>query len=192
MDSSRFLRPLAFSASLAMHAVALSVPSTWLVWRELPRDESRPFLTARLEPRVESDPSAEELLKNTIKPSPEPTTKAEEKPPPRTDSKTPSQRKRHTTAKIERLSEAELGETLARLSETLLYPPDALRLGLEGEVVLLLEIDQSGRLVSASVAASSGHGILDAAAIRAARHVRSFGDSAAGKAILLPVRFKLS
>lgn len=40
----------------------------------------------------------------------------------------------------ERLSTQELNETLTRLSETMLYPSEALRRGLEGEVVIVVEL----------------------------------------------------
>jgi protein TonB len=92
---------------------------------------------------------------------------------------------------VEPLPAAQLAETLERLSEVLLYPPEALRLGLEGEVVLLLELGESGRIVEASVASSSGHALLDQAALKAVARLGALSPGSAGKAILLPVRFRI-
>jgi protein TonB len=89
------------------------------------------------------------------------------------------------------LPTAQLGETLERLSEVLLYPPEALRRGLEGEVVLLVELGEGGRIVGASVASTSGHPLLDEAALKAVGRLDALNPASAGKAILLPVRFKI-
>jgi len=189
---SRVLFPAALSASLALHALALLLPSAWLIPSRSLRDESVAVLTARLEPRPATDSAPTEVLKNTLEPSPErvrPKVARENRKPPH-DAANPQQ-KRQLTARVEQLSEEQLSKTLARLSKTLLYPPEALRRGLEGEVVLLLQLDDGGRIVDASVAASSGHPILDDAALRAALRLGGLGESSAGKAILLPVRFKL-
>jgi protein TonB len=48
------------------------------------------------------------------------------------------------------------------------YPPEARARGIGGAVVLLIEVDPAGRVASVTVAASSGHGILDEAARTAA------------------------
>src|SRR5262245_36630116 len=146
-------------------------------------DPTVTFLTARLEP-AEPPP---EVLKNTIEPKP----RSEPKPPraepkqPRPAAVPPKPR-----PKPERLSAEELDRTLSRLSQTLLYPPEAVRRGLEGEVVVMLELDAEGRVVAASVASGSGHAILDEA-VRAARQLGALGPALGGKAILLPVRFRL-
>jgi len=84
-----------------------------------------------------------------------------------------------------------LRETLGRLSEEMLYPPEALQRGLEGEVVILVELGENGRILDASVASGSGHRVLDDAAVRAVRKIGTLGPSSAGKTILLPVRFKI-
>lgn len=94
-------------------------------------------------------------------------------------------------ARAERLPPEALRETLGRLSEEMLYPPEALRRGLEGEVVILVELGENGRILDASVASGSGHAELDAAAVRAVRKIGTLGPSSANKAILLPVRFRI-
>lgn len=91
----------------------------------------------------------------------------------------------------ERLSPQELNETLTRLSETMLYPSEALRRGLEGEVVILVELGEGGRILGAEIASGSGHAVLDDAAVRAVRRLGTLGPSTAHRTILLPVRFRI-
>jgi protein TonB len=95
------------------------------------------------------------------------------------------------TRTAERLSPQELNETLTRLSETMLYPSEALRRGLEGEVVILVELGPEGRINNAAIASGSGHALLDDAAVRAVRKLGSLGPSTANRTILLPVRFRI-
>jgi protein TonB len=70
-----------------------------------------------------------------------------------------------------------------------LYPEEAIRRGLSGEVVLIVEIGAGGRIVGASVATSSGHRILDDAALRAVRRLGGLGTGNAGRSFLLTIRF---
>jgi protein TonB len=95
------------------------------------------------------------------------------------------------SAPPEQLSPNELRETLGRLSETILFPPEALERGLEGEVTLLVQLGEGGRILHASIASGSGHKILDDAAIRAVLKLGTLGPSSANKSILLPVRFRI-
>jgi periplasmic protein TonB len=91
----------------------------------------------------------------------------------------------------EQLSPNELRETLGRLSETILFPPEALERGLEGEVTLLVQLGEGGRILDASIASGSGHKVLDDAAVRAVLKLGTLGPSSANKSILLPVRFRI-
>jgi protein TonB len=91
----------------------------------------------------------------------------------------------------ERLSQQELSETMTRLSETMLYPSEALKRGLEGEVVILVELGAGGRIIDAGVASGSGHAVLDEAAVRAVIRLGTLGPSTANRTILLPVRFRI-
>lgn len=95
------------------------------------------------------------------------------------------------TPRAERLSPEQLRETLGRLSEELMYPADALRRGLEGEVVILVELGEGGRILDASIASGSGHQPLDDAAVRAVKRLGTLGPASAHKSILLPVRFRI-
>ena len=97
----------------------------------------------------------------------------------------------HRNAPAERLSPSELRETLGRLSETMLFPPEALERGLEGEVTVLVQLGEGGRILDASIASGSGHKILDDAAIRAVMKLGTLGPASANKSILLPVRFRI-
>jgi len=95
------------------------------------------------------------------------------------------------SAPAEQLSPNELRETLGRLSETMLFPSEALERGLEGEVTLLVELGEGGRILDASIASGSGHKILDDAAVRAVLKLGTLGPGSANKSILLPVRFRI-
>lgn len=85
------------------------------------------------------------------------------------------------------------GESLRRaqasLSSHLYYPPDAVAQGLEGEVVLLLTLTDAGQLATVDIARSSGHALLDQAALDAARRIGRLPGSQ--RQMLFPVRFRL-
>jgi protein TonB len=70
------------------------------------------------------------------------------------------------------------------------YPAEAIAQGLEGEVLVLIIIDPAGNVTAARVEQGSGHRILDEAALRAVRALRSLPADAPRDA-LLPVRFRL-
>ena len=77
-----------------------------------------------------------------------------------------------------------------QLRRELPYPPEAIERGLQGEALVLLFLDASGNAIAARLEATSGHALLDEAAVRAARALRSLPDSAP-REVLLPVRFRL-
>lgn len=72
----------------------------------------------------------------------------------------------------------------------LFYPEEARRNGIEGEALVLLLIDTAGKVVAARIEQSSGHRILDEAALRAVRSLHSL-PADAPQETLLPVRFRL-
>jgi len=74
-------------------------------------------------------------------------------------------------------------------SEHLFYPPQAVAQGLEGDVVLLLTLSDGGQLISASIARSSGHALLDQAALDAARRIGALPGNP--RQTLFPVSFRL-
>jgi len=77
-----------------------------------------------------------------------------------------------------------------QLQRELLYPREAIERGLQGEALVLLFLDSSGNAIAARLESSSGHALLDDAAVRAARTLRALPDSAP-RDVLLPVRFRL-
>lgn len=77
-----------------------------------------------------------------------------------------------------------------KLSRHMYYPPEAIDQGLEGEVRLLLRLSDEGRVLSVSVAASSGFPVLDQAALAAARAMGQIPEVGV-KELLLPVIFRL-
>jgi protein TonB len=87
------------------------------------------------------------------------------------------------------LSGTSLHRARATLSKHLFYPPPAVSQGLEGEVVLLLTLDTAGRILAIEIAKSSGHALLDEAAIDAARHLGALPGNP--RQTLLPVSFRL-
>ena len=82
-----------------------------------------------------------------------------------------------------------LRRTQSALSHHLFYPPEAIKRGLEGEVILLLMLDASGRVQSAEIARSSGHALLDDAALDAARRIGALPGNP--RQTLFPVSFRL-
>lgn len=70
------------------------------------------------------------------------------------------------------------------------YPAEAIAAGLQGDVEVLFVLDEAGKVVAARVEHSSGHAILDEAALRAVRSLSSVPADAPRQAVL-PVRFRL-
>lgn len=72
----------------------------------------------------------------------------------------------------------------------LYYPAEAIVQGLQGEAIVLMIISENGQISAARIEQSSGHRLLDEAALRAVRSLRSLPADAPREA-LLPVRFSL-
>ena len=93
-------------------------------------------------------------------------------------------------ATVPRLEGEAALRAMEQLRRELPYPPEAVERGLQGEALVLLFLDASGNAIAARLESSSGHALLDDAALRAARSLRSLPDSAPREA-LFPVRFRL-
>ena len=124
----------------------------------------RPALQARLQlPPLSKAPPAPEpdepLLKNTLEPEEKPA--APEPTPAAQPAKAPA---KNTPAAAKR----EIRAAQRKISELLFYPPEAVARGIEGEVRLILTLSADGAVDDVNLAASSGHPILDNAAIKAA------------------------
>ena len=70
------------------------------------------------------------------------------------------------------------------------YPEEARRNGIQGEALVFMLIDASGKVIASRIEESSGHKILDDAALRAVRSLSSL-PADAPQQTLLPVRFRL-
>jgi len=77
-----------------------------------------------------------------------------------------------------------------QMRHALYYPREAVERGLQGEATVLIFLDEGGNVIAARLERSSGHALLDDAAVRAARALRALPASAPREA-LLPVRFTL-
>ncbi len=177
----------ALGASAALHVLVLASLEPARGNAEVASTAQSPVLTARLAPLSSAETGPR--FRSRLDPPRPPGARLPQRAAPPPERPLPSQGQGPIQA--EPLSAAQRAETLERLSEVLLYPPEALRRGLEGEVILLVELGEDGRIVDASVASSSGHALLDQAALEAVGRLGALGPASAGKAILLPVRFKI-
>ncbi|MBL8484145.1 MAG: TonB family protein [Rhodocyclaceae bacterium] len=169
----RFAGALLFS--LLLHALLLA-PAGW--WRTPGPSPARSApLVARLAAPAAPQP---ELVLPPPAPAGAPTPAAvPQKPPPR-----PAlARKSDTRPALPTALERELGRHLH-------YPLQAIEQGLEGDVVVRIFLDESGTVIAARVEQSSGHALLDEAAVTAARALRTAA-AAEPRDTLLPVRFRL-
>lgn len=174
-------RRLAWSLclSLVLHLAFLGLPA---LWANLPVAPPKP-LQVRLTPAemLAIPKPAEDLLKDTLA--------KEEKaaPEPAAAPQRPTGKEGRGAKKLSKAREAAARKKLAR---HLYYPEEAVRLGLEGDVSLLLVLDAVGRVISAEVAAGSGHPLLDEAARKAALSMGSLPDAGVSQ-LILPVAFRL-
>jgi protein TonB len=159
----------ALAASLAMH-LAVLLPAQW--WRPREHAPLSP-LAVRLPPAAdlaqELATQPEMIAKPTDAVPPAPTMQPTEKP--------------------RELKGLALDAAMAVLAREEFYPREAIRHEIEGRVVLLLGLDAAGRVTAIEVASSSGHAILDDAALRAATRISALPGGR--RQVLLPVEFRL-
>jgi periplasmic protein TonB len=171
----------AFALSLAVHG-ALLLPDFLKRLAATPRP---PALQATL--RLPPAPSpAEALLKNTLD-AEAPPPRREPPPPPKADLAIPAPASK---AAPKPPPKRELQAAQRKLSQHLFYPAEAVARGLEGEVRLILKLSPGGAIDDVLVAASSGHAVLDNAAIRAAYAMGEIS-GVSGRELILPVIFRL-
>ncbi|MBW7901310.1 MAG: energy transducer TonB [Rhodocyclaceae bacterium] len=165
----------AFAASLLLHAALLAGGRP-------PPPERPSALHATLRPPVEAPAPVEPLVKNTLDeeserplaPPPEPVPRSAEKP----------------AAAPAKAAPRQVRAAQRKLAEHLYYPPEAIARGLEGEVRLILALAADGGIDDVQLAASSGHAILDDAAIRAAFAMGRL-PGVGVRELILPVIFRL-
>lgn len=175
----------ALAASLVLHLILL-LPAEWLPRAPITKPVTAPPLVARL-----ALPETAPELATQIEPEapPQAMSPPVAVPPGPTFGVVPPKPNFGKAPPPRELQGRALHSALAALSREEFYPREAIERGLEGRVVLLLALDESGRVATVDVASSSGHALLDAAARTAALRI---GRLAGGKRqVLLPVEFRL-
>jgi protein TonB len=168
---------LALAFSLLLHALPL-------VLGLAPRPKA-PDRQPPLEARLQAPPPAVEQPPLMLPEQPKPAKPEPPRPQPKLEKPKPlrSAVPANWTAEVKRqLKEMD--------SKGLFYPREAIAQGLEGEAVVLLLLDEAGNPAAARIEQSSGHRILDEAALRAVRSLKSL-PAAAPRETQLPVRFRL-
>ena len=164
-------------------ALSLALPAGVLFWdaRKLGLPPAPPPIEASLQPPAPHPArNNEPLLKNTLTDDPA-LVKAGPPAPPAVRTLPP-------TARV--VARRQIEAAQRKLSQHLYYPPAAIARGLEGEVRLLLTIADDGSITDVVVAASSGHALLDQAAVKAAYTMGRI-DWANSREFILPVIFRL-
>ena len=67
-----------------------------------------------------------------------------------------------------------VAQVMTKVFSSVVYPRRAVSRSLQGKVALLVELDQTGELLEVSTDASSGHAILDRAAVKAVKDAAPF------------------
>ncbi len=134
--------------------------------------------TLRLPPGPEAA-AADPLLKNTIDAEEAPQVVAPARITPAPTQATPRAAARREAQKMQR-----------KLSKLLFYPPEAVARGIEGDVWLLLKLSPDGEIIDVGIATSSGHTILDNAAIKAA-YAMGKQTGATARELIVPAYFRL-
>jgi len=165
----------AFALSIALH-IGIFVPAFVNSLRLAPPPAL--LATLRLPPKPDTAP-AEPLLKNTIDSEEAPQLAA-----PAQVTAAPTQAAARAAAR------RETQKMQRKLSKHLFYPPEAVERGIEGDVWLLLKLSPDGDIVEVGIATSSGHPILDNAAIRAA-YAMGRQTGARTRELIVPAYFRL-
>ena len=175
-DEYRLL--LALAASLLLHVLPFVAH---LITPSRPPPPSPPLtVTLREPPPTPLPPPPPLILPEQPKPAAAPA-----KPP------LPKPEKREKPPVAPKTWTQAVSQHLNKLNASgLFYPQEAIAQGIEGEVLVLIIIDEAGHVSAARVEESSGQRILDDAALRAVRSLRSLPTDAPREA-LLPVRFRL-
>ena len=178
MTRNEYRLLLALAASLLLHILPVVAP---LISAPPPPPKAPPIAATLRQPPPAPLPPPPPL---TLPEQPKPSATPPEPPPlkPEKREKPPSAAKTWTQA---------IRQHLKKLDDSgQFYPEEAIARGLEGEVLVLIIIDESGQVTAARVEQGSGHRILDEAALRAVRSLRSLPADAPREA-LLPVRLRL-
>jgi protein TonB len=172
--------------SLGAHLLLLFAPA-WLFHQ--PAQPPRPHLAlqATLQPKATQARKVSAAPLGPPMPTLDTPASAEATLPPAKPVQRPLPRPR--PLRPQKLQGAALQHAQAALAKHLFYPPEAIAQGLEGDVVLLLTLDNDGQIQSVEIAKSAGHPLLDDAAMEAARHIGALPGNP--HQTLLPVSFRL-
>lgn len=170
----------ALAGSLALHTLPLLLE----LLQAPPPVRQPPRLEARLQPAAAPLP-AQPILLPPEQPQPvEP--EAQPAPPPKKLEKHEKPQPSAATG-----WEAAIQKQIRKLDQQGdLYPAEAIAQKLEGTAVVLFVLDESGKVVAARLETSSGHKILDEAAVRAIYTLHSLPADAPREGYC-PVRFRL-
>lgn len=173
----------AYAASLLLHAAVLGAGA----FEKLLTPSPAKTLQVRLRMPATPPAPAEPLIKNTLEAEPEeqrqtPPAKPPEAPPARPDPRPAAAEKKAEKKQVQAAQR--------KLAEHTFYPPEAVARGLEGDVRVILILDGEGAIADVQIAASSGHPILDNAAIKAAFAMGRL-PGVTVREMILPVSFRL-
>jgi protein TonB len=143
-------------------------------------------MTAKLAPQIPPAPAAPPPPELILPDPPKPEAATPPKKPSPVEKPKPSEK-----PAISKTWHQAIAQQLKKLNDRQqYYPREAIAQGLQGEVLVLVIIDENGNITAARVEESSGHKILDEAALRNVRSIRSLPADAPREAVL-PLRFRL-
>ena len=178
MTWTQYRLTLALVLSLLLHLA----PFIELPFVPAPKSAAPPPLKAELRMAPKMAPNL---------PTPVPLVLPEPQPPTPMAKTTPSAKKILTAPTGKRNWQDEIRQQFRKQHERQeFYPVEAISRGIEGEALVLVMLDPNGQVSAARIEESSGHRILDDAALRAVRALRSL-PADAPRETLLPVRFRL-
>lgn len=174
----------AYAASLLLHAVILGGGTFKNLLKPAP---AAPLRVVLRPPAPDTPPApAEPLLKNTLDQEAERPRETASPPPPPPPAKPAARPVPAEKAPARKQVQA----AQRKLAEHTFYPPEAIARGLEGEVRLIIVLADDGSISDVQVAASSGHALLDNAALKAAWAMGRLPGSTV-RQLILPVSFRL-
>lgn len=183
MTRTQNRRPLALIAALAISIVLHLLPFLPLAdFGQKSASTAAPPLQAELRPPPASALPPPPPLKLPDPPAPKPPSVAKLKPLPPAEP-TPSRTAKTWTQVVR--------EHLKKLDDAgQFYPAEAIARGEQGEVLVLMLLNEQGKVSAARVEQGSGYPLLDAAALRAVRSLSSL-PADAPRQVVQPVRFRL-
>lgn len=183
MTRTQNRRPLALIAALAISFALHLLPFLPLAdFGQKSASTAAPPLQAELRPPPASALPPPPPLKLPDPPAPKPASAAKPKPLPPAESSPARTAKTWTQVVREHLKKLDTAGQF--------YPAEAIARGEQGEVLVLMLLDEQGKVSAARVEQGSGYPLLDAAALRAVRSLSSL-PADAPRQVVLPVRFRL-